>query len=181
MSKFSNRTIIWLAILVFGIGLIAFSSFTRDARAPEPTVSVSTLPQLTNSPLSQLTTSSTPKKSTSNNKIVACQLSGSIHFINDNLYETKGAKIAYQNIDDVIRQIYWTSNPNDGVLTVGPNIFEGLQIPDGEKSVGVSLNRKTSVKLYTLTAAVTYGVKLPQGGEEEKIANCTGSVTVTLP
>lgn len=181
MSKVSPRTIIWLAILIIGVGLFVFSSFTRNANAPEPTASVSASPQLTNSPLVQPTASPTPKKSTSDNKIAACQLSGSIHFINDNLYETKGAKIAYQNIDDVIRQIYWTSNPNDGVLTIGPNIFEGLQIPNGERSVGVSLNRKTNVKLYILTATVTYGVKLPQGGEEEKITNCVGTVTVTLP
>lgn len=177
MSKSSFQTILWLAILVVGIGLIAFSLFTRDAKAPglpSATPTDSFLLQPTSTPASLLVSPAMTKAAT-------CQISGSIKFINDNLYETKGAKIAYQNVDDSIRQIYWKTKPDDRALAVGPNLFEQLPVPKGEREVGVTLYKNTGVKLYTLTAQVTYGVKRPQGGEIVKEANCTGTISVTLP
>lgn len=182
MLKPFFRTVTWLAILFIGIGLIAFSFFIRDAKNPEPTTPALTgLSPATTSPSTQSTFSPTPQKVVNGTRIATCQLRGSIKFINNNLYETKGAKIAYQNVDDRIRQIYWQSNPDDEALTVGPNLFEQLIIPTGEHEVGVTLQKNTEVKLYTLTAAVSYGVELTNGREEVKKANCTGTITVTLP
>ena len=91
-----------------------------------------------------------------------------------------GAKIAYQNVDDEIRQIHWRSNPDDGLLSVGPNLFEGLIIPSGEREIGTVLKGKPSVDNYTLNASVTYGMKNSTGETEEKVANCSGTITVDV-
>src|SRR3989344_4765433 len=131
------------------------------------------MPIISESPSPSPDSSSVPFSPKSNISVPAtCQLSGEIVFINQNLYETIGAKIAYQNVDDAIRQIYWKSNPDDGVLTIGPNLFENLPLPSGERNVGVAVNKETTVKNYTLTASINYGIKNTNGIVEERIANC---------
>ncbi len=120
------------------------------------------------------------KRATSNAlKTAACQLSGGIRFIEENLYETKGAKISYQNVDDRIRQIIWRSEPDDGALIVGPNLFEELEIPNGEREVGVSLTKTATARDYILTARITYGFQ-ENGRLEVRSADCSGKVTVTM-
>lgn len=110
-----------------------------------------------------------------------CQLSGSINFINENLYETKGAKVAYQNVDDSSRLVFWKITPDDGALTIAPNIFANIKpLPNGETQVGVSLYETPTAKEYNLTATITYGVKQPDSSEKIERADCTGQVMVTI-
>lgn len=110
-----------------------------------------------------------------------CQLSGSINFINENLYETKGANMVYQNVDDSSRLVFWKITPNDGALTVSPNIFANIRpLPNGEAQVGASLYKTPTAKEYNLTATITYGVKQPDGSEKTERADCTGQVMVTI-
>lgn len=171
----TNRAIFWVIILVIGIGLIVFAQVFRDKPSNtflNPTVSESPIP--TASP----TQSPVPGGSVPVSRAAICQISGSIKFINSNLYETIGAKISYKNVDDKIRQIFWKVSPDDGVLSVGPNLFEQLVLPSGEKEVGVALNKESSVNIYTLTASINYGLRNQKGEIEEKIANCTGTITV---
>ncbi len=168
-----TKLILWIIILGVGIGLIFFAQVFRDK--PNDT-SLRPAPSESPNPTASPTQSPTPGGSIS--KTATCQISGQVRFISSNTYETVGAKISYQNVDDKIRQIFWTSNPDDGVLAVGPNLFEQLQIPNGEKEVGVALNKKPQADNYVLTAAINYGVKLPSGAEELKKINCTGTITV---
>lgn len=111
-----------------------------------------------------------------------CQLSGSINFMSADTYETKGAKLVYQNVDDSSRLIFWKITPDDGSLKVGPNIFANIKpLPNGETMVGVAPYGKFTSKEYVLTAYITYGVPQPDGSEKIANANCTGQVTVTTP
>ena len=170
----TNRVIFWIIILILGIGLIVLAQVFRDKPSNtslNPTISESPAPTVIS------TQSPTPSGNTSVAS-TTCQISGSIKFINSNLYETMAAKITYKNVDDKIRQIFWKSSPDDSALSVGPNLFEQLPIPNGEKEVGVALNKEPSASTYILTASITYGLRNQKGEIEEKIANCTGQITI---
>ncbi len=174
----SNRLILWIIILIAGVGLIISANIFRDKtssgisrQTPTPFETISILP----SPFPS------PRPSIPPAQAATCQLRGEIRFINQNLYETKDAKITYQNVDDPTRQIFWKSEPNDGVLVIGPNLFEDLSLPSGEREIGVSLKNNPTSKSYTLTAAITYGFKNSNGDTEVKTTNCTGTITVKMP
>lgn len=174
-----GKPILWIIGLVIAVGFIILISISSDEESnnisqqtPTPFESVSSLPSPSPSPRPTILTESIA---------ATCQIGGEIIFLNKSLYENKNAKIAYQNVDDVIRQIYWKSNPEDGVLVVGPNLFEGLPLPSGERNVGVALAKETAVKNYTLTASITYGIKNINGIVEERIANCLGKVIIQMP
>lgn len=183
MMNISSKTILWICLFVVGVGLIIFSSVFRDS---QKRVSVSPTPAgaaLTFSPVpsrSQMPSAKTPMPTTKMGP-AACQISGSIHFIDKNLYETKDAKIVYQNIDDSARLVFWKIMPDDGSLKIGPNIFSGLPIPNGEHSVGVTPTKTLTSGLYTLTASVSYGVTDSREVERIYSAACAGSITVTIP
>lgn len=168
--------------MIAGAGLIISANIFRDT-GPKPVANnPEATSEPTNSPELQTTQRVTPKPGGQDSLPQAtCQISGAIKFINHNLYETIGAKIAYQNVDDEIRQIYWKSSPNDGALSVGPNLFEGLEIPNGQREIGVVLKNESPAASYLLTAAISYGIKQPNGAVEEKVADCTGTIKVTTP
>ncbi len=177
----SHKVILWIIVLVAGIGLIISANIFQDKFLSNPTSQTTPTPSSSESP--SLTPAPSPSSSpkSSANIAATCQLSGEIRFISKDLYETIGAKIVYQNVDDKIRQIYWKSNPADGTLTVGPNLFENLAIPNGQSDVGVALVKKSTIKTYTLTASITYGIKRADGFVEEREAQCSGSTKVTMP
>jgi len=176
----SNKLIFWIIVLVAGLGLIISANIFRDTNPsgnlPVLTESSSSSPEPTN----QVVPKSTSKPDSSVSLPATCQLGGEIRFIKQNLYETKGAKITYQNVDDPTRQIFWKSEPNDETLTVGPNLFEELPLPSGQREIGVSLKNNPTSKLYTLTAAITYGVRNSDGGIEVRNADCVGKITVDV-
>ena len=175
----SNK-VIWIIVLAAGTGLIISANIFRDK--PSDNVSqVSSTPLASETVSPSLNPSASPRPISPVQVPAACQITGQIVFLNKNLYENKNAKIVYQNVDDVIRQIYWKSDPDDGVLAIGPNLFEELPLPDGERNIGVALNKETAVKNYTLTASITYGARNVRGIVEERIANCTGKVLVRMP
>ncbi len=110
-----------------------------------------------------------------------CSLRGKVEYVSDNIYKTLDAKISYQNVDDPNRFIYWKVEPDDGALTIGPNVFFEAKLPDGEKEIGVSLSKTTAVKIYNLTAYITYGFQKSSGEIEVRNADCAGKITVTIP
>ncbi|MBI4120391.1 MAG: hypothetical protein HY454_02900 [Parcubacteria group bacterium] len=175
----SSKAILWIIVLAAGISLLISANIFRDKtpgnisqQTPAPSETISPLP----SP------SPSPRPSSLPGPVEAtCQITGQIVFLDRNLYENKGAKITYQNVDDVIRQIYWKSNPDDGVLAIGPNLFEDLPLPSGERNVGVAVNKEPFAKSYTLTASITYGMRNARGIVEERIANCVGKVSIQMP
>ncbi|MDP3696849.1 MAG: hypothetical protein Q8R55_02340 [Candidatus Taylorbacteria bacterium] len=200
------KNYIWIVVFVAGLGLIAYSqfgggdfkvtpkdstdtgSFIFETATPSPSVSSTPVP----TPQPKPSASATPQSSGQSlvqtpvplNLITGpatCQLSGSINFINANLYETKGAKIAYQNIDDSSRLVFWKITPNDGALMISPNIFANIRpLPNGEAQVGASLYETPTAKTYNLIATITYGVKQPDSSEKIERADCTGQVVVTI-
>ena len=205
ISIMKPTLILWSVVLIIGLGLIAYSqfgggfrgepedltdsdSFIYETVLPSPSVSNTPLPTPRPQPSATATPQSsgqslvqTPVPSDLITGPATCQLSGSINFINANLYETKGAKIAYQNIDDSSRLVFWKITPNDGALMVSPNIFANIRpLPNGEAQVGVSLYETPTAKTYNLTATITYGVKQPDSSEKIERADCTGQVVVTI-
>lgn len=202
------KNYIWITVLIAGLGLIIYSQFGGGFKTGQednenlmdedllisgtvsPSPSFSTTPVPT--PRPKPSTTGTPVSSGQSlvqtpvpaNLITGpatCQLSGSINFINENLYETKGAKMVYQNVDDSSRLVFWKTIPDDGALTISPNIFASIQpLPNGETQVGASLYETPTVKEYILTATITYGVKRPDGSEKIERADCSGQVMITI-
>lgn len=175
----SNKVILWIIVLAAAVGLLISANIFRDKTPGNisqetPTLSEIVSPSVSPSPSPRPTSLPKPVAAT-------CQVAGQIVFLNKNLYENKNAKIAYQNVDDVIRQIYWKSEPDDKALTIGPNLFEDLPLPNGERNIGLAINKETFAKSYTLTASINYGIKNANGIIEEKIANCAGKVLVQMP
>ena len=210
MVKISSKVIFWALVPAAGLGLMIFSSVSRNVgpsvKNPSPstlamvspTVSPDTVPAITPKatktaspsssddgelfkgiPDQQLVPTSVPREQITGP--ATCRLEGGINFIRGDLYESKGAKIVYHNVDSPARLIFWKVMPNDGVLKVGPNIFSELPLPDGEAEVGVTMEGTASAELYTLTASVTYGETDARGVEKIKEASCFGAITVTMP
>jgi len=169
----------WLFVLAFSLIFAGYSLFSYSRSSSEYIESIQPYVILNSSASSNK--KPLPKILQEDYTKASCQLSGSISFINKSLYRTEGAKISYQNIDDITRQIIWTVYPDDGALRVGPNLFEQLKIPNGEREVGVALYDDPTVNSYTLTAAVTYGVDQPDGSEKIEEVKCTGEVIVNIP
>lgn len=175
MSK--NNLILWIIVLAAGAGLIISANIFRDTD-PGGDIAIETA---STSPFGEANQETITPKPANSSIAASCQLGGEIRFINRNLYETRGAKITYQNVDDPTRQIFWRSEPDDGALTIGPNLFENLPLPSGEREIGVVLSKTTISKSYILTAAITYGVRNSNEDTEVKNANCTGKIIITLP
>lgn len=180
----SNKPIFWIIVLIAGFGLIILAN-VRDTNPGGNLVieTVSPSPEPTNqaTPLAGQA-KPTSKPGSSVPLPATCQLGGEIKFIKQNLYETIGAKITYQNVDDPTRQIFWKVEPDDKTLVVGPNLFEGLSLPSGQREIGVALSKTPISKSYTLTAMITYGARNSNGDiVEVRNASCVGKITVTLP
>ncbi|OGN41715.1 MAG: hypothetical protein A2606_02755 [Candidatus Yanofskybacteria bacterium RIFOXYD1_FULL_42_10] len=199
--NFRLKMLSWIIIFVAGIGLIVFSSVLRDQKpfsiiSPAPSVSALLSPSpivktpfpskakdkddlFKGIPDQRLAPTSVPSGQITGP--ATCQLVGSINFLEKNLYENKDAKITYQNIDSPARLVLWKILPDDGDLKIGPNIFSGLPLPNGERSVGVSVLKDFLADSYNLTATVSYGVTDSRGVEKIYYADCTGSITVIAP
>lgn len=206
----SSKSIFWLAILIIGASLIFISLPSKNSKEPaisaspdissSTSISVSPTPKVTPRPTAKATTlpSNLPFPTTNPayeglvqtpvpaNLITGpatCQLEGSIVFSSANLYETRGAKMKFQNVDDSARLIFWKFLPNDGVFNAGPNIFANVKtLPNGELTIGATWQsgKTPTVKDYTLTAVITYGVKT-NSGEMVKNSECTGSIKILTP
>ncbi len=193
------KTLLWVMFFLVGAGLIVFSSVFRDEK-PFSVVSPTPLVLLSPSPTAKIPLPSGTKDkdgllkgipdqrlaptSVPSGQITGpatCQLGGSINFLEKNLYETRGAKIAYQNVDHPARLVFWKILPDDGTIIVGPNIFSGLPLPNGERPVGVSVIKDMLAGSYNLTAAISYGVTDSRGVEKIYNADCTGSIIVNAP
>lgn len=117
-----------------------------------------------------------------------CQLQGEIKFLNHNTYDNQDALFIYNGIDHPGRNILWTITPNDD-LSVGPNMFGKLFLPNGESLLGVSLPENPKHKSYELTAKIQYGRLIDEKGNFVTVGGnvkvfekqCGGKTTVVLP
>src|SRR3989344_8582020 len=153
-------------IVLVGIALLwGFNAFNvfRDAKYSDDDLgaSLSPVPSVSNQP-------NIPNKYPP----ASCYLAGSIEFLAPNLSQNKDADIVYKNIDSVARHIIWSVSPQDD-LSVGPNLFASLPVPNGTEDVTVGLPASPKAKNYTLTAKVTYG-RFVNGNLEIKEAPCSG-------
>lgn len=181
MSHTKTIIIIIFALIIGGF-LLWFSARHESPAVSSVTPTFSESPTPTPTPTPSKSVSIAPSKQPQiPNKYppAECSLSGSIAYISPTLYENHNAAIAYKNIDSVARQIKWSVFPQDG-LSVGPNLFSGLPVPDGTEDVTVGLPQNPISKQYTLTAKVTYG-RFINGNEVIKEAQCGGKITVTRP
>src|SRR3989344_2418577 len=176
----AKKTITWVVFLVVGVSLVCFLGFSKES-VQEPG-GIAT-PTAEPSPVISATPNPTPpvsQKPDAMNKYppAECALTGSITFLSPKLYENKDANIIYKNIDSIARLVFWTISPHDN-LSVGPNIFANLPLPDGMEDLTVSLPDSPKSKNYILTAKVTYGVFINRN-LEIKESSCTGQIPVEL-
>lgn len=118
----------------------------------------------------------------------SCELKGEIKFLEHNTYNNQDAKLVYKGIDHPARNVFWTITPEDD-LSVGPNIFSRIFIPDGESLLGIILPDNPKHTKYELTAKIKYGRLVDEKGNfvtaggNVKIfeKQCVGKTTVLLP
>lgn len=191
-SRLNKKITFWLTLVIVATAIIILPPIFKTSPAetnlsPIQSVNNSSSPQpkSTLQPFPDSTKSNsslpTPVPSGLISSPASCSLTGAIRFLNPNLYQDEGAKIVYKNVDDHARFIFWKVSPDDGVLRVGPNIFAELILPNGTREIGVSISKPSLVKLYTLTASVTYGVINSKGSEEIRESQCSGTARVIMP
>lgn len=118
----------------------------------------------------------------------SCELKGEIKFLNNNTYDNQDALFIYKGIDHPGRNVLWTVTPQDNI-SVGPNIFNKIPIPNGESLLGIFLPENPKSKTYDITAKIQYGRLVDQKGNFATIGGyvkvfekqCIGKTTVVLP
>ncbi|MBI2057788.1 MAG: hypothetical protein HYT63_02270 [Candidatus Yanofskybacteria bacterium] len=119
---------------------------------------------------------------------VSCQLQGEVKFLNRNTYDNQDAKLIYSGVDHPARNISWTVTPQDDI-SVGPNIFSKLKLPNGESLLGIALPENPKYKKYELTVKIQYGRLVDAKGNFVAVGGdvkvfekqCSGKTTIVLP
>jgi hypothetical protein len=186
MAIMKKSFYVWSAILLAGISLLVYGAFfgpddlpkITPTPIPTPTQSVTESPIPTASP----TVASTPEGfigPTGLKAPASCSIGGEINYLEKRTYASSpDAKISWKNVDSSGRLIKWQSEPADN-LSIGPNIYANLRVPDGEYGITVGLPENPLAKEYTLRASVTYG-QLIKGNVEVKEVACSGKTKVKL-
>ena len=118
----------------------------------------------------------------------SCGLQGEVKFLNHNTYDNQDARFIYGGIDHPARNISWTVTPQDDI-SVGPNIFSKLKLPNGESLLGVTLPENPKHKQYELTAKIQYGRLVDAKGNFVAVGGdvkvfekqCAGKTIIVLP
>jgi len=116
---------------------------------------------------------------TSNRSV--CKISGTV-FIKAsdmNMQKTNDATFYYRNIDTQARIIHWKVYPEDD-MKAAPNMFAGLEIPDGEYfPVSFYFQSESKHKEYTAKATITYGDRV-NGKIESGKRDCEGEIKIII-
>ena len=118
----------------------------------------------------------------------SCKLQGEIKFLASDLYDNQNARLIYGGVDNPARNISWTVTPEDD-LSIGPNLFSRLPLPNGESLLSIVLPENPKSKKYELTAKVQYGRLIDKNGGfvaaggNVKVfeKQCEGKTTIVLP
>ena len=118
----------------------------------------------------------------------SCRLQGEIKFLNHNTYDNQDALFVYSGVDHPGRNILWTVTPQDDI-SVGPNIFSKLVLPNGESLLGIVLPENPKYKQYELTVKMQYGRLVDEKGNfvtaggDVKVfeKQCDSKTTIVLP
>lgn len=211
----SKNNIIWPVILIASVSTVGFYLWTSDilrtsdvVNSPEPSADstdpsqVAKTPSTTLSPKPTLTKVPVPLptgdgRTTFIGETVpwsllladaSCELKGEIKFLNSNTYDNQDALFLYKGVDHPGRNVFWTVTPQDNI-SVGPNIFTKIPIPNGESLLGVVLPENPKYKKYELTVKIQYGRQVDgkgnfvtEGGNVKVFEKqCLGKTTVVLP
>ena len=205
----NKKNVIRLATLAVGMVLVGFYVWSSDVNDDELTTpdvqgtsGVQTSPNISPSPGPKITKVPVPLptgdgKTTFIGETVpwsllladaSCELKGEIKYLNHNTYDNQDALFIYKGIDHPGRNIFWTITPQDNI-SVGPNIFNKIPIPNGESLLGISLPENPKSKAYDITAKIQYGRlvdangKFVTAGGTVKLfeKQCQGKTTVVLP
>jgi len=209
----SKNNIILVVILTVGVFFTGFYVWTSDIlrtsdviNSPEPSVSPeassSPVPTSTPTPRPNITRIPTPTPSGDGRTTfigetvpwsllladASCELKGEIKFLNHNTYDNQDAVFIYKGVDHPGRNIFWTVTPQDDI-SVGPNIFSNIPIPNGEHLLGVILPDNLKFKQYEITAKIQYGRQVDakgnfvtEGGNVKLFEKqCDGKTVVVLP
>lgn len=204
----SKNNIIWLVILTAGVALVGIYFWIPDAQQASSISSITDVPSITPeaspSPSSRPNITKVPVSfPTGNGKTsfvgesvpwslllvdASCELKGELKFLNHNTYDNQDALFSYNGIDSPGRNILWTITPQDNI-SVGPNIFSNIPIPDGESLLGVSLPENPKSRTYDITAKIQYGRLVDTNGKFVTAGGtvkmfekqCKGKTTIVLP
>ncbi|MBI2626715.1 MAG: hypothetical protein HYW77_00515 [Parcubacteria group bacterium] len=209
---------IFLSVVAIGLvfSVVYFGDIWTSDVQPTPDAVDSPEPSKTESPLNSPFATATPTKTPINTPIVtktpfptgdgrttfidekvpwelllgqaSCQLKGEIKFLDHNTYDNQDALFIYSGVDHPGRNIIWTVTPLDD-LSVGPNIFNKMFIPDGESLLGVTLPDNPKYKKYELTVKMQYGRLVDEKGNYVTVGGnvkvfekqCDGKTTVLFP
>lgn len=119
----------------------------------------------------------------------SCELKGEIRFLNADTYDNQDAVFIYSGIDHPARNIKWTKTPDDGSLSIGPNIFSKMQLPYGQTLLGVFPLEEPKSKRYELTAKLAYGRLVDENGKFVTVGGnvkifekqCDGKTVIVFP
>lgn len=207
----NKNNIIKLATLAVGVVLVGFYIWTTDV---QQTSDVVNSPEPSAGSLPNGSLQATPAKTPNITKVpiplptgdgrttfidetvpwslllsdASCELKGELKFLNSNTYNNQDATFIYKGIDHPARNVFWTVTPQDDI-SVGPNIFNKIPIPDGESLLGVVLPDNPKYKKYEITAKIQYGRLVDEKGSFITVGGhvkvfekqCTGKTTVVLP
>ncbi|MEK7661896.1 MAG: hypothetical protein AAB355_00120 [Patescibacteria group bacterium] len=180
-----------ISIVIAGAAVFYFarndSGDLSASSSPTPSISVSPSPspdsagspQASPKPTPRLTPSGSPSLWEQLSGEASCELKGEIKYLTRTIYDNQDALFTYKGVDHPGRLINWVVSPNDG-LSIGPNLFSSLLLPDGESLIGVSLPENPKYKAYELTASITYG-RLIDNNVKLFTKQCSGKTTVVLP
>lgn len=197
----NKKNIIRLVTLVAGITLIGMYVWTSDVQqtsdvvntpSESPTTPPSSKPIISKVPLptgdGRTTFIGEPVPWNLLLADASCELKGEIKYLSHNTYDNQDALFIYKGIDHPGRNVFWTVTPQDNI-SVGPNIFNKIPIPNGESLLGVFLPENPKSKTYDITAKIQYGRlvdangKFVTAGGTVKLfeKQCDGKTVVVLP
>jgi len=211
MGIYKNKiflSVVAVGVVFFAVYFGGFWRWTLGVQRPSNVVNITEEPQATEKP--SPTPQATPRPivssvplSTGDNKTTfidesvpwslllgqaSCRLQGEIKFLNHNTYDNQDAKFIYNGIDHPARNISWTVTPLDEI-SIGPNIFGKLVLPNGESLLGITLPENPKYDKYELTVKIQYGRLIDEKGNfvtaggNVKVfeKQCEGKTIVVLP
>ncbi|MEK7583035.1 MAG: hypothetical protein AAB483_01360 [Patescibacteria group bacterium] len=178
----TKKSITWLAILtvitslIVAYALVSDVQQISDVKVPLPTSDGRTTFINETVPWSLLLSDA------------SCELKGEVKFLNHTTYDNQDALLVYSGIDHPGRNVFWTITPKD-TISVGPNLFSAMPIPNGESLLGISLPPRPKYKKYDVTARIQYERLVDEDGKfvsEKGVARsfekqCEGKTTIVLP
>ncbi len=149
-----------------------------QSASPTPSISASPSTDSTSSPQAS-SGSNGPTPTPVSYVIPKCWLGGKIIF-EGGVFKTNDAYFNYDQVTDKHDFIKWAIMPAGEDVSIGPNMFAGLELPSGRDTITIGFNSgKPRYTEYTLKASIDYPVELPEGG---KILNtaCSGETKLII-